>query len=181
MSLFSVDVEGDGQCPGLRSMVCFGAARIDQSFYDTERCNTHYLGFTSPIVDEWDPEALAVSGYTREQHEGFHDPETTMKNFRTWVEETNLKGRPVLITDNPAYDWQFINYYMHRYTGGNPFGFSARRIGDFAAGLERDFFASSKWKKLRVTKHTHDPRDDAIGNAEALIRLAKQHEIKLPV
>ena len=29
----------------------------------------------------------------------------------------------------------------------------------------------SKWKHLRVTKHTHNPVDDAKGNAEVLLKL----------
>jgi hypothetical protein len=29
----------------------------------------------------------------------------------------------------------------------------------------------SGWKKLRTTKHTHHPVDDAMGNAEALLKM----------
>jgi hypothetical protein len=53
----------------------------------------------------------------------------------------------------------------------NPFGHSARRIGDFYAGLLGDFQSTQKWKRLRRTKHDHHPVHDALGNAEALIRL----------
>ena len=60
------------------------------------------------------------------------------------------------------------NYYFHRFAGRNPFGFSGRRIGDLYAGLVKDASKATEWKKYRVTKHTHDPVDDARGNAEAL-------------
>jgi len=53
-------------------------------------------------------------------------------------------------------------------------------VGDLYAGLEHDFFASSKWKKLRRTKHTHHPVDDARGNVEALLALARAHGLRLP-
>jgi hypothetical protein len=60
-----------------------------------------------------------------------------MTDFAGWLEK-NSKGRAIFISDNPAFDWQFINYYFHRFLGQNPFGFSARRIGDLYAGLVRD-------------------------------------------
>lgn len=77
----------------------------------------------------------------------------------------------VFVSDNPAFDWQWINDGCWRILGMNPFGHSARRIGDFWAGLNNDYWNSSRWKKLRVTKHTHYPVDDAMGNAEALRRM----------
>jgi len=78
------------------------------------------------------------------------------------------KGLAVFVSDNLAFDWQFINYYFHRFLGRNPFGFSGRRIGDLYAGLVRDAFKGTEWKKYRVTQHMHNPVDDARGNAEAL-------------
>ncbi len=56
-------------------------------------------------------------------------------------------------------------------TGKNPFGHSARRIGDFYAGLVGDFTDASSWKKLRVTVHDHNPVHDAMGNLEAFERI----------
>ena len=83
----------------------------------------------------------------------------------------NSKGHPVFISDNPAFDWQFINYYFHYYLRTNPFGYSARRIGDLYCGLTQD--AQNKWKHLRKTDHDHNPVNDARGNAEALIEIQK--------
>jgi hypothetical protein len=110
---------------------------------------------------------LAISGFTREQHLAFDDPKAVMENFAAWLEQ-QTKGRPIFVSDNVAYDWQFINYYFHRFVGHNPFGFSGRRIGDLYAGLVRDASKATEWKKYRVTAHTHNPVDDARGNAEAL-------------
>lgn len=60
---------------------------------------------------------------------------------------------------------------LWRYIGENPFGHSGRRIADFYAGLVGDFRSTQKWKGLRRTKHDHHPVHDALGNAEALIRI----------
>jgi hypothetical protein len=68
---------------------------------------------------------------------------------------------------------QWINDSFWRTLGRNPFGYSARRIGDFYSGLIGDFMDSSSWKHLRITKHDHNPVHDAMGNLEAFDRLLK--------
>jgi len=161
MSYVIVDVESDGPIPVEFSMVSFGAVIFDDTL------NRTFYGKTRPISDRFIPEALAVSGFSREEHESFDDPKSVMELFAAWL-NAECKGRPVFVSDNVAYDWQFINYYFHKFTGRNPFGFSGRRIGDLYAGLVKDASKATEWKKYRVTAHTHNPVDDAKGNAEAL-------------
>lgn len=162
MSLYVVDVEADGPAPGLYSMVCFGAVKVtpelDQTFY----------GETCPITDEYKEDALAVSGFSREQCLEFEDPAVVMKRFDNWVKET-CDGRATFISDNVAFDWQFINYYFHRFLGQNPFGWSGRRIGDVYCGMQKN--AYRRWKHLRDTTHDHNPVNDAKGNAEVILKL----------
>lgn len=93
-----------------------------------------------------------------------------MEHFAGWL-APQTKGRPIFMSDNLAFDWHFINCYFHRFLGQNPFGFSGRRIGDLYAGLVKDASKATEWKKYRVTRHTHDPVDDAKGNAEALKKI----------
>jgi len=159
---FVVDVESDGPCPGLYSMVCFGAVNVGTgaSFY----------GKIMPVAELWEEKALSISGFTREQHLGFDLPSDVMYNFAYWLNQNwGFKSRPIFWSDNLAFDWQWINYYFIRYFGLNPFGYSGRRINDLYCGLMKDCRVSNDWKrKYRVTKHTHNPVDDARGNAEAL-------------
>lgn len=162
MSYIVVDVESDGAIPHAYSMVCFGAVVVEPSLSKT------FYGKTKPISDKWNPEALAISGFTREQHLTFDDPKEVFQKFDDWIKQNSI-GRPIFITDNPAYDFAWINWYFHYYLGKNPFGFSARRIGDLYCGIVKD--SSAKWKHLRTTIHTHHPVDDAKGNAEALLRM----------
>jgi DNA polymerase III epsilon subunit-like protein len=162
MSFIVVDVEADGPIPNKYSMVSFGAVVVEPSLSKT------FYGKTKPISDIWVPDALAISGHSREEHLKFDDPKEVMEKFKKWVNE-NSKGRPIFISDNNSFDWQFINYYFHMYTDGNPFGFSSRRIGDLYCGMKKDVY--TKWKHLRKTKHTHHPVDDAKGNAEALLKI----------
>lgn len=161
----SVDVEADGPVPDLYSMVCFGAVVVEPEL------NRTFYGQTAPISDDWVPEALAVSGFTREQHENFSHPYEAINSFRIWLKSLEAE-RLIFVTDNLAFDWQWVNYYFHRFGGieGNPFGFSGRRINDIYSGLKHSSSVQNDWKKLyRKTRHTHNPVDDAKGNAEALL------------
>ena len=174
MSYIVVDVEADGEIPGEYSMVCFGAVLLD------EKLETHFYGATLPISKNWRPDALAVSGFTREDHEGFDDPKKVMQMFYKWIIE-NSKGKPVFISDNVAFDWQWINYYFHKYIGENPFGYSGRRIGDLYCGMKLNTSLNQEWKrKYRKTKHDHNPVNDAKGNAEALLAM-RDMGLKIPI
>ena len=173
MSLFVVDVESDGPAPGLYSMVSLGCVRVDRAL------KTTFTATFAPTSGQWVPEALAISDITRDQHLAYPDPAAGMSAFSGFL-KAQSNGRPVFVSDNPAFDWQWVNYYFHRYAGENPFGYSARRIGDLYAGLKGDFAAANAWKALRRTEHTHDPVDDALGNAEALIAFADAFGLKLP-
>ncbi len=121
-------------------------------------------------VEQWE---------AQEHHDTFHGAgcgQQIIGAFGNWINQVNKNGftsRPTMISDNPAYDWQWINFYFHKYFGNNPLGFSARRIGDFYAGLTHDWHRANIWKRLRVTKHDHNPVHDAIGNVEAFVRMLK--------
>ncbi|HTF04422.1 MAG TPA: exonuclease, partial [Bacteroidia bacterium] len=112
MSYIVVDVEADGPIPNKYSMVCFGAVVVEPTLGKT------FYGQTRPVSWEWIPEALAVSGFTRAQHEAFEVPEEVMKRFAEWINKTS-DGKAIFISDNPAFDWQWINYYFHYYLGKN--------------------------------------------------------------
>jgi len=167
MSYIVVDVEADGEIPSKYSMVCFGAVVVEPTLSKT------FYGQVKPISGLWVPEALAVSGISREKHETFAEPKVIMQAFASWI-EINSVGKPIFISDNPAFDWQYINFYFHYFLGKNPFGFSARRIGDLYCGMKMDARLNSEWKKLlRRTSHDHNPVNDAKGNAEALLAMQK--------
>lgn len=173
MSYIVVDVESDGPIIGKNSMVCFGAVLIGKD----GNLNETFYGQTKPISNNYNPDALAISGFSRAEHLNFDNPQKVMNDFRYWI-ESNSKGKPILISDNNGYDASWINYYFLDQINENPFGWSSRRIGDMYAGFMNDPYY--RWKKHRITKHTHDPVDDAKGNAEALLYLiSKGFKLKL--
>lgn len=120
MSYIMVDIEADGPIPGGYSMICFGAVLVepalDRSFY----------GKLKPISEKWLPDALKVSGFSREETLAFDEPRAVMTRFEDWLGE-NVRDRPIFISDNNGFDWQFINWYFHHFVGRTRSG-SARRI-----------------------------------------------------
>ena len=162
MTKIIVDVEADGPIPGDYSMISFGAVVLDNKLDKT------FYGQLKPISGKWIPEALRVSGHTREETLEFPDPNEVMINFNEWILTNTTRGhRPMFFSDNNGFDWQFINWYFHHFLGDNPFGFSSTNIGSLYKGLSGDMFKN--FKHLRKTRHTHHPVDDAKGNAEALL------------
>jgi hypothetical protein len=162
MTFVMVDVEADGPIPGDYSMISFGAVIVEpglaRSFYRRLK----------PISEAWLPDALAVSGHSREETLRFDDPKAVMTQFADWLKQ-NVKRQPQFISDNNGFDWQFINWYFHHFTGRNPFGHSSTNLGSLYKGMVKDMFQS--FKHLRQTTHTHHPVDDAMGNAEALAHM----------
>lgn len=100
-----------------------------------------------------------------------------MQQFVDWIREYGGR-RPIFISDSNGFDWSFINDYFHRHLEGNPFGFSSQYLGSLSKGLVKDTFRS--FKHPRRTRHTHDPVDDARGNAEALLQM-NQMRLKITV
>ena len=123
MSYYVVDVEADGRIPPDFSMVCFAAVRVD------DELNTTFYSKVKTISGKYVPDALAISGFSREEQLAFtEDPKEVMLKFKEWLTQTNTEGRPIFWSDNPAFDFQWINYYFHHFLGENPFGHSARRV-----------------------------------------------------
>lgn len=165
MSLFICDVEADGPVAPLYSMISIGLVKINRDgTFET------FYGELKPLPEAgWIPEALAVSGHSRETVMTFPDAESVIKKMDAWITEVNTDGRPVLWSDNNQFDGGFVNYYTHRFLGRNPFGHSSRDIGALYKGLAKD--VRKNFKHLRKTKHTHHPVDDAKGNAEAMLAM----------
>jgi len=160
MNLVFVDCEAFGGAPSVGRLTEFGAvSRTTREAFHGIILNTPPDPANSAcpmrveIPDE-DYYALALPVYV---------------DFDRWLAQT--KGRSVFVSDNPAYDWQWINDGFWKCLGKNPFGFSARRIGDFYAGLRGDFYTKQDWKLFRKTPHDHNPVHDAVGNLEAFDRL----------
>lgn len=165
-----VDIESDGPIPGDFSMISFGAVLV------TDLLNKTFYGKLKPISDKYIPEALAVSGFSREETLTFEEPKKVMTDFANWIKNI-CNDRPIFISDNNGFDWMFICWYFHHFTEANPFGFSSQNLGSLYKGIEKDTFKT--FKHLRKTKHSHHPVEDAKGNAEALLYMKNEMGLKI--
>lgn len=119
----SIDVETSGPIPGEFSLLSIGACHVDDEAL-VFSCELQ------PINNNADPKALEVSGLSLDTlSRTGRPPKEAMVEFAAWIRETiGDDATPIFIGFNAPFDWSFINYYFHKFTGTNPFGFSLRRI-----------------------------------------------------
>jgi hypothetical protein len=162
-----IDVEATGACPGKFSLLQIGAVVLtgESEFFTTVR----------PLkTAQIDPQTMRAIGLTEEDISDYDWPPNAMESFDNWlcgISSDNGGARLTAWSDNPAFDWQFINYYLHDYLDANMLGFSMRRIGDLWAGYNGNPCDHTGWKGLRDTWHSHNALDGARGNAEALNKI----------
>lgn len=161
MTYIMVDVEANGPCPGEYSMIAVGAVVVDGVHDKT------FLRYIRPTSTKYVQRALDVCGFTHKETcmDPFILAPRAMKEFAEWVAEVGGK-RPMFVSDNNGFDWQFVNYYFWKYYQSNPFGHSSTNLGSLYKGMRNSCFET--FKHLRRTKHDHNPVNDAIGNAEAM-------------
>jgi DNA polymerase III epsilon subunit-like protein len=175
MSYFMVDVESDGEIPGTDdfSMTEVGVVLVREPLVEAPR----FHGMLKPISPRYNPEALKVSGRTREETLTFPDPLATMLDLEEFVRANNVGKRAMFISDNNGFDFMFVAWYFHHFLGRNPFGHSSTNLGSLYKGTVGSMFKN--FKHLRKTKHTHNPVEDAVGNAEALIEIVNKIGLKI--
>jgi len=163
-NLIFVDCEASGPCIGKGELTEFGAVHypLMGTFYGDM---SGLWEIDKKIIPDSYPQYLC-------------DAYDIFLKFDEWLKERCEEHQPIFVSDNPAFDFQWISYNFHYLLGYNPFGWSARRIGDYYAGLTGNFRNATKWKKFRITKHTHHPVDDAMGNAEAF-KYIEEHKEEL--
>lgn len=104
-----------------------------------------------------------------------------MSAFTAWVSGlAGEDGALVFVGFNAPFDWSFINYYFHRYTGSNPFGFTALDIKALYMGATGSSWAGAR--SSQIAKHLsperrgdHNALHDARYQAE-LFRLVRAIE-----
>lgn len=157
----SVDIESSGPIPGEYSLLSIGACLLsdpDISFYTELR----------PDSQKHDPEAVNVSGLDLASLTLYGlPPIEAMMQFNQWINSvSNPMQKVIFVGFNAPFDWSFINYYFHKYTGANPFGFTAIDIKAYYMGLNRCSWEETKSSRIveKLCPHlrsNHDALQDA--------------------
>lgn len=166
----SVDVETAGPIPGEFSMLSIGACLVADPAVTFE-CQL------KPINDNADQAALEVTGLSLEQlSETGLEPRAAMTSFGDWIAfSTGGDGTPVFVGFNAPFDWSFVNYYFHRFTSANPFGFTALDIKALWMGVTGCSWSDTRSSRIAerlkpALRGDHDALHDALYQAE-LFRL----------
>lgn len=163
-TFISIDVETAGPIPGEYSMLSIGACLVTDPSV-TFACEI------KPINENVDPAALAVSGLSLVAlRQSGLEPEAAMLGFQKWIDST-AGANPVFVGFNAPFDWSFVNYYFHRFTGTNPFGFTALDIKALWMGATGCSWADTRSsriaERLKPKLHgDHDALHDAQYQAE---------------
>jgi ribonuclease T len=174
----SVDVETAGPIPGEFSMLSIGACLVADPTVTFE-CQL------KPINDNADQAALEVTGLSLERlYETGQDSQAAMTSFAAWiVASTGTKSTPVFVGFNAPFDWSFINYYFHRFTGANPFGFTALDIKALWMGATGGSWSDTRSSRIAerlkpALRGDHNALHDALYQAE-LFRLITSEPLPL--
>lgn len=185
----SVDVETDGPIPGDCNMVSVGASvcgstMLGEGFHRIDNGPTFYRELETEFAGDPDTRRwLAGQGFELDSPQAVA-PKVAMIHFKDWVEMTSddLGCRPVYVAYPLGFDWSFTHWYFEHYLGpkSDPFGFSnALDIKTFfSAKSGRGLLGSLKRNMPREVKtvktpHTHNAKDDAVGQGELFANLVE--------
>lgn len=163
----SVDIETSGPIPGEYSLLSIGAC----SAFDPDN------GFTvevKPINDKFDAKALEVTGLSmKDLSQRGLAPTAALEAFSDWLATLADPGETlVFVGFNAPFDWSFVNYYFHRFSGENPFGFTALDIKALYMGA-----TGCSWRDTRSSKIAEVLKPTLVGTHDALQDARYQAEI----
>ena len=168
--LISVDIETSGPIIGRHSMLSLGACLVDDVAATFART-------LQPISAEAEPAAMQIIGRSLDDFtKSGMEVSRAMREFAAWIGSVRTSHDPVFVGFNAAFDWGFVNWYFLTYVGENPFGIAPLDIKAYYAGL-----TGVEWKDTRsskiperfkpISRHTHDPLEDAIEQAAMFARM----------
>ena len=91
-----------------------------------------------------------------------------MEAYAQWL--SSLGGKPVLVAHPVGFDYTFVHWYLHEFTGGSPLFPAGLDIASYAMAVMRTPFTKSHKAYMpkawtEGTPHTHRALDDALGHA----------------
>ena len=135
----SVDIETDGACPGVNSMLSIGAVAYDNDGKELDSFESNFVPLTNGVQNKetmefWykQPEAFATL------HIYPVRPLQAMLAFKKWLSQYD---KPLFVAWPITFDFSFVYYYFYRFLGECPFGYKGFDMYTYACillGLTRD-------------------------------------------
>lgn len=184
---FSIDIETDGQAPGLNSMRQLGCAAFTPDSAEpiaTFQVNISPLEGAVPdaaTMDWWKQFPEVWEAMQRDTV----TPSEAIKSFALWVTEVAAGRKAVACAWPASWDWAFVYYYFCAAGIQSPFGHSALDIKTlwvaytlkkwgrgWASGRTYKRDVPQEWKG--DAKHTHVGVEDAIEQGKILVNLLQE-------
>ena len=159
----ATDVEADGPIPGPYSMLSLGMSVVNHP----EWC---FYTEIKPISDQFNAEALAVSGLDRDQLlREAPAPEQAMQSAADWINSLRKQGQPVFLAGPAVWDGMFVHWYFVRFMGRSPFGPTGSGIDlrSYWMGMQGCGWFDTQSPKIKKAlgldklPHTHHAGEDA--------------------
>ena len=175
----SVDIEADGKIPGLNSMLSFGSAAFLPS---GEMIGTHTANLICLPEATTDKDTMEWWLTQKEAWEAcrkdLQEPFDAMNDYVSWLKSFDRKC--ICVAFPATFDFQFLYWYLIKFSGESPFGFSALDIKSYIAGMTgKDFDKCTKrnfparW--FGEKRHNHIALDDAIEQGQMFINILKEN------
>lgn len=171
----STDVETDGPLPGVHSMRSLGSAAYAPTGELVSTYTANLLpvpgGATDPrTMAFWAGEPAAWSAVTRDPR----PPEEVMGQYADWL--AGLDGIPIFVGLPAVFDFGFVNHYLLRYRGENPFHRNAIDVRSFAMGATGAPWSGTRLADLPTAwsdgwEHDHTALGDATMQGRLFMRM----------
>ena len=170
----SVDVEADGDLVGIHSMLSIGsvAFRVGTDGYEQIAVFEANLQEYPGAVQDADTMAW-WSNYPEAWQKirtNAEPPAVVMTRYLDWIKA--LPGEVALVAYPASYDFMFVYWYLKRFTGEKPFGWSGLCSRTYAMSALREkswiHFSKNNIPDKFKSSHPHDhtPLNDAIQQAQ---------------
>ncbi|HVV68294.1 MAG TPA: 3'-5' exoribonuclease [Gammaproteobacteria bacterium] len=176
----STDIETDGWTPGKNSMLSLGSAAFlaDKTLLDTFTVNLETLpnAVQEPAtLHWWNTQPVAFEACRRD----CQPPATAMQKYQRWLKQ--LPGKIIFVAYPAAFDFNFVNYYLQRFVGENPFGFAVIDIRSYVMGMQnlpyrkagKNHYPAEWFDNL---PHTHIALDDALEQGSLFCNILKANQ-----
>lgn len=175
----STDIEADGPIPGPHSMLSFASAAYlaDKTLLSTFSANLELLPGAAghPETMKWWETQPAAWAACRSD---LVSPEVAMVDYVAWL--NGLPGKPVFVGYPVVFDYAFIQWYLHKFTGHSPFSFFALDIKTYAMAVLRTRYRDTtkatmpnRW--FDDLPHTHKALDDALEQGALFCNMLAEH------
>lgn len=158
----SVDIEADGPAPGLFSMLSIGCVSM-RRVHGVVTILDRFYATLQPLPEaRQDPETMDFWAKYPDAYEAStkdaRPPSEVMAEFHQWAKLQ--PGNLVFVAGPASFDFMFVSYYLHRFLGENPFGWSALDLHTLAWTKVRGGFRRSQTRQLpaqwKSSEHVHD-------------------------